>query len=364
VPWRQRDKNGQTPLFALCRSYDHAHYVEMVSAGLAAAEAAQGDGLPLHVDDHADARGNTLLHVVNDARLVLAIARQCDVDVNATNDKRLTPLMLASKYGRYDMVRALFSDGRVDRAARETRGLTAVELAKDDDVRNRMDDLALFATDPTGPDDGRLTAVVRAFFVEDATVRLVLKSAAPSDAAGARYVMTTSKRALSDFEHLARLLALENPASWIPALAAASGLRTPFQIPSRPSRAVLRDLQTRADWFLRIMMAHPTFATHEMLWEFILVPDLQLQNMEERSVLKAEIRAEKVLEELEPVDDVREVEQFVDHARDMVRGVNYATKSVARSAHTLGVAAVGAWAVVLLSAVSSFPAVFSLALLR
>ncbi|KAL2756445.1 hypothetical protein ACRALDRAFT_1007923, partial [Sodiomyces alcalophilus JCM 7366] len=337
VPWRQKDKNGQTPLFALCRSYDHADYVEMVQAGLDAAEAAQGDGWPLHVDDHVDNKGNTLLHIVNEPPLLGRILHECDVDVNATNEKKFTPLMVASKYGRLDMVRTLYADARVDTAAREFRGLTAVELAKDEEVRNLMDGLALFKLAPGT--DTRVSGVVRAYFVEDATVRLVLKSAVPAevvDSTVTSYTVTTTRRSLSDFDQLSRLLAMENPASWIPAV---GGPRSPFQIPSRPSRTVLRDIQMRADWFLRIMLAHPTFSTHEMLWEFLLVPDMQLDMMDQRSRLKAEARAEKVREELEPVEEVREVEQFASHAREMIRSLHYATKSMARRANAANVAA-------------------------
>lgn len=323
LPWQQKDKNGQTPLFALCRSYDHSLYLQMVVQGLDAATRTQGDDQPLHVDDHVDAKGNTLLHIVNDPKLAVKILQQCDVDVNATNAKRFTPLMMASKYGRFDMVRVLFSDARVDVAAREMRALTAVELAKDDDVRNKMDDLTLFAL-PAGPDQ-RTTGVVRSYFVEDASVRFVVKSGAPVNKHS--YAVTTCRRSLSDFEHLLRLLQLENPASWIPSL---ENLRSATQIPSKPSRAVLKDLQIRMDWLLRILLQHPTFATHEMLWEFFLVPDLQLDKMEQRSKLKAETRVEKVRDELDAVEDVREIEQFVDHARDMVRSVHFSTRSVAR----------------------------------
>ena len=334
LPWRQKDKNGQTPLFALCRSYDHANYHDMVEAGLAAATQTQGDGQPLHIDDHVDMKGNTLLHIINDHQLALQILRRCDVDVNATNDKKFTALMVASKYGRFDMVRALYADQRVDIAAKELRGLTAVELAKDDDVRNKIDDLTLFTMPPAA--DARVTGVVRSFFVEDATIRLVLKSGAPADSTS--YTVTTSRRSMADFERLASLLAVENPASWIPGIA---GQRSPFQIPSKPSRAVLRDIQLRTNAFLGILLAHPTFSTHEMLWEFFLVPELQAEMLEQRSHLKAEARAEKVRDEYEPLEDVREVEQFVDHARDMVRGVNYATKSVARRVNSVSVPAAG-----------------------
>ncbi|KAK3394659.1 hypothetical protein B0H63DRAFT_426587 [Podospora didyma] len=329
LPWRQKDKNGQTPLFALCRSYDHSSYHTMVEDALNVATKNQGDGQPLHLDDHVDAKGNTLLHIVNDAKLALRILQKCDVDVNATNEKRFTALMVASKYGRFDMVRVLFGDPRVDVAARELRGLTAVELAKDDELRNKIDDLVLFSLIP-GP-DSRTTGVVRSYFVEDSSIRFVLKSGAPVDKHS--YAVTTCRRSLTDFEHLVKLLQMENPASWIPSL---SDLRSPTQIPSKPSRAVLKDLQIRMDWFLRILLSHPTFATHEMLWEFFLVPDLQLDTMAERSKLKADALAEKVHDELEPIQDLREVEQFVDHARDMVRSVHYSTRSVARRANVVG----------------------------
>ncbi|KAG5932541.1 hypothetical protein E4U53_001287 [Claviceps sorghi] len=331
IPWRQRDKNGQTPLFAMCRSYDNENYYDMVETGLKVARDTQNDGQALHIDDHVDAKGNTLLHIINDPRLAMRILHYCDVDVNATNEKKFTALMVASKYGRYDMVRCLFADPRVDINAKELRGLTAVELAKDDEVRNRIDDLGLFAM-PAGR-DGRITGVVRAFFVEDGSVRLVLKSAAPTDHDS--YTVTTSRRSLAEFEQLAQLLAEENPASWIPSI---SDIRSPFQIPVKPSRAILRDIQARTDWFLRIMLSHPTLSTHEMLWEFFLVPELQLGAMAQRTKLKAETRVEKIKEEYEPVRDIREVEQFVNHAREMVRSVSYSTKTVTRRANGLGLA--------------------------
>lgn len=334
MPWTLQDKNGQTPLFAICRSYDHSLYHTMVQQALEVATECQLDGQPLHLDEHIDAKGNSLLHIVNDAQLCLRILQKCDADVNAVNDRRFTPLMVASKYGRFDVVRAFFGDARVDITAKELRGLTAVDLAKDDDVRNKIDDLVLFAAPPGN--EGRTTAVVRSYFVEDASVRFVLKSGAPVDKHS--YAVTTCRRSLTDFEHLAKLLSMENPASWIPSLA---GLRSPFQIPVKPSRAVLKDLQIRMDWFLRILLAHPTFATHEMLWEFFLVPDLQPDMMEQRSKLKAETRAEKVREELEPLQEIREVEQFVDHARENVRGINHSTKSVARRTNVAGNASSG-----------------------
>lgn len=334
LPWKQKDKNGQTPLLALCRSYDHPNYLKMVNDALRFATQSQTDHLPLHVHRHVDSKGNTLLHAVNEPQLALTLLQHCDSDPNAPNDKRFTPLMVASKYGRVDMVRAFFSDPRVDLSAREYRGMTAVELAKDDDMRNRIDDMVLVSHIPAA--DGRVTAVVRSLFVEDCSIRLIIKSAVRNK--NGTIGVTTCRRSLVDFENLARWLSVEHPASWIPSI---FNFRSPFQIPSKPSRAVLQDIQVRLDGFLKVMLAHSTFSTHELLWEFVLFPEIQPEMMAERSKKKTEIRGEKIKEDFKPVDDIREVEDFVSHARETIRSVNNTTKNVTRRAINIRNASLG-----------------------
>lgn len=331
VPWQLKDKNGQTPLFALCRSYDHEDYKWMVDAGLTEAANAQTDRQPLHLDDHIDNKGNSLLHIVSDPQMVVKLLYHCDADVNSANDKQFTPLMVASKFGRTDVVRVLFADPRVDFYAKDQRGLTATELAKDDEVRNRIDDLVLLATPPKG--DSRVTTVVRSFFVEDGTIRFIVKSGAQNP--NSTITVTTCRRSLADFEHISRLLALELPASWIPDI---NSFPSPFLIPSKPSRTIARDIQIRLDSFLKVLLAHPTFATHEMVWEFFLVPDIDFSNLSERSTRKAETRAETVRDDYEPQTDVHEVELFVSFAKDSVRSVHHSLRSVLRRANRVRLA--------------------------
>jgi ankyrin repeat protein len=328
LPWRLKDKNGQTPLFALCRSYDHDQYHDMVDKGLHAATRAQDDSQPLHLDEHVDNKGNSLLHIITDPQIAIKLLYRCDSDANATNDRLFTPLMVASKYGRTDMVRVLYQDPRVDLSFRDSRGLTAVELAKDDDVRNRIDDLVLLSNE-VGP-DGRTTTVVRSFFVEDGTVRLVVKSGAPNG--NGTITVTTCRRSSLDFENLAKWLAQEHPASWLPAI---TNMASPYLIPSRPSRSVLRDIQLKLDAFLKILLRHPTFSTHEMVWEFFLVPDIDSSMLAERSARKAELRIERLREEYIPIYDVREVELFVQHMRENIRSLHHASKSVLRRTNKL-----------------------------
>lgn len=340
VPWRQKDKNGQTPLFALCRSYDHPNYASMVTEALISARAAQGDGQPLRLDEHTDNRGNTLLHIINNALITSSILQYCDADPNAVNDKKFTPLMLASKYGRIDMVRVLFGDPRVDQHLKELRGLTAVELAKDDEVRNRIDDLTLFASPraPAVPDpSGRITTIVRSFFVEDGSTRFIIKSGAQTrspDLKSTTYTITTCRRSLQDFENLTSWLRQDHPASYLPTVYV-NDFRSPFQIHSRPSRAVLCDTQTSLDRLLKIMLAHPTFGTHETLWEFFLVPDMQGELMASRAKLKAQLLTEKISEEYDPLENLAEVEQLISHSRDMIRKISAHTRNVVRHGHNL-----------------------------
>ncbi|KAL1958578.1 hypothetical protein VTO42DRAFT_4175 [Malbranchea cinnamomea] len=343
LPWKQKDKHGQTPLFALCRSYDHPEYSRMVNEALSAAQEAQGDGQPLRLEDHVDAKGNTLLHVISDPQLIYRILRECDCDPNATNDKKFTPLMVASKYGRVDLVRIFFGDPRVDLHLRESRGFTAIELAKDDDVRNRIDDLILFSNPPTSLSNdtsGRITTVVRSIFLEDASVRFIIKSGAPnppdpSDPDRMKYTtytVTTCRRSMSDFENLVKFLKLEHPASYVPEL---PQFRSPFQIYSKPSRAVVHVLQERLDRLLKALLAHPTFATHELLWEFFLVPEMQTAMIEERSHRKAAVLKEYITDDYYPVnnDDIRDIEQLMSHALDAVRTMGNATRKVIRRGH-------------------------------
>ncbi|KAI9670612.1 MAG: hypothetical protein M1831_005832 [Alyxoria varia] len=323
LPWQLKDKNGQTPLFALCRSYDHEDYSRMVETALSVALQSQGDGEALHLDLHTDIKSNTLLHVVTNPRITKRLLQYCDSDPNAKNEKNFTPLMVASKFARIDSVRIFFIDDRTDLQARDQRGFTAVELAKDDEVRNRIDDMVLLST--RAATDGRITTIVRSFFIEDGTIRLVLKSGAPNP--NSTITVTTCRRSVVEFEKLAHWLMMEHPASWLPSI---SNLRSPCQLLSKPSRAVLRDIQIRLDLFLQTLLSHPTFSTHEMLWEFFLVPDIDLRMLAERAHLKASTRVDNLREDYEPLllDSAPSVERFVSHASDQVRNVQRALSTL------------------------------------
>lgn len=150
------------------------------------------------MDEYVDNKGNILLYIINDVRFVLCIFYYCDVDVNVINDKRFMVLMVVSKYGWYEMVWVLFVDLRVDILVKEIWGFMVVELVKDDDVCNKIDDFGFFSM--LLGCDVWIMGVVRVFFVEDGLVRLVFKFVVLMNYES--YIVMISRWLLMDFECL------------------------------------------------------------------------------------------------------------------------------------------------------------------
>lgn len=82
-------------------------------------------------------------------------------------------------------------------------------------------------------------------------------------------------RSLDDFRFLRENLLVECPDACIPSL---EGYYSPFLLsPSRPSKTVLAISARRLDMFLNYLSDHPVLANHELVWEFMLMPELQVQ---------------------------------------------------------------------------------------
>lgn len=135
INWEKKDINGQTPLFALCRCYDHPQYHELLDLGF---QAWSENSDSLDVLEHIDNRGNTLLHIMKD-RQALEKVMKYKVDVNWPNDRGLTPLMIYSKYSRMSAILLLRQDSQLDIERTDNRGLTALEIAKDAQTLSLLD---------------------------------------------------------------------------------------------------------------------------------------------------------------------------------------------------------------------------------
>ncbi|QLQ82208.1 hypothetical protein HG537_0G04630 [Torulaspora globosa] len=112
IDWASKDSSGHTALFTIFRSYDQANYEQMVRASFDCAAAwYKRNGMVFDFKAHEDSKGNTLLHIMKKGiSMLLKFDR---IDVNATNKKGLTPLMVYAKYNRMDNIKAILNDDRV-----------------------------------------------------------------------------------------------------------------------------------------------------------------------------------------------------------------------------------------------------------
>ena len=115
IDWELKDNNFHTPLFSLCRCYDHAEYIDIIAAGFDCVYQKYGeDGIDF--DRHVDKSGNTLLHVllkgIPETRILSN--KHNLINVNQLNLRCLSPLMLYVKYNRLENLKYLLEDSRLD----------------------------------------------------------------------------------------------------------------------------------------------------------------------------------------------------------------------------------------------------------
>ncbi len=145
--------------------------------------------------------------------------------------------------------------------------------------------------------------------------------------------LITTKRTLEEFQFLRHWLQYENPSSWFPSLPSSD--IDPCAIPSRPARSVLHFLEHQLDSFLTTLLRHPTVATHELLWEFFMVNELQKDLIIERSKSKVENMTPAWEDEM-PLDETAGSEIFFDHAREQVDRLRHSYQTVGRKAQGVG----------------------------
>lgn len=115
IDWNLKDINSHTPLFILCRCYDHSEYVEMLELAFYTIYNLHGDGYTNFIS-HTDRVGNSLLHIIlrglENTKLLSSYKHI--IEINQLNNKQLTPLMLYIKYGRVENLRQILKEDRVN----------------------------------------------------------------------------------------------------------------------------------------------------------------------------------------------------------------------------------------------------------
>jgi hypothetical protein len=141
--------------------------------------------------------------------------------------------------------------------------------------------------------------------------------------------ITIVRRSFAEFLFLQKWLAYENPYSWVPIL---RSLRSPFSVPLKPSRQVIQEECLRLNAFIRALTNHPTFANHELLWEFLLVQDMSQQQSIERCRRKLESKRELQFEDITVYNspDLDLIDVFFNHARNETQVLQFQLQRLAR----------------------------------
>lgn len=107
VDWYTKDHNSHTPLFSICRHYDHHNYRLLVEKAFECVFKKYPN--PLALDEQTDRYGNTFLHVlargINETG-ILDPAKAL-VNVNHLNEKLLSPLAVYVRYSRTENLELL-----------------------------------------------------------------------------------------------------------------------------------------------------------------------------------------------------------------------------------------------------------------
>jgi hypothetical protein len=202
-----------------------------------------------------------------------------------------------------------------------------------------MLELALFRRGTV--EGSRVTGVMRAIIEDDLTITYIIKTGlvpSHSDKTNSKQPfdmtsMITTRRTLEDFQFLRQWLQYENPSSWFPSLPSPDA--DPCAIPSRPARSVLHFLEHQLDAFLITLLRHPTVSSHELLWEFFMVSELQKDLIAERSRSKVENMTPAWEDEM-PLEETSSAESFFDYAREQIDGLKRSYQLVGRKAQGMG----------------------------
>ncbi|KAG0375340.1 hypothetical protein BGX24_009240 [Mortierella sp. AD032] len=278
-----------------------------------------------------DSRGYLSLHMAclrGNLAMVQMLQAHTPIDFQSVIDGS-TPLQLACQSNSASVVEFLLQSGS-NPELRDWSNESPADMTTDSAILDMLDNALLFwesaqrdltdtaearaniarqdvrlSSEKTGsePLGKRLIRVVRGAVEQDGKVRYIVKSGSTAD----RSAIVTMPRSLDDFRFLRENLLIEGPDACIPSL---EGFFSPFLLsPSRPSKTVLAISARRLDMFLNYLSDHPVLANHELVWEFMLMPELQREMIAERSQCKQENIIDSIFDNYPPVVENLEHEE-------------------------------------------------------
>ncbi|KAG0089856.1 hypothetical protein BGZ93_009639 [Podila epicladia] len=299
-----------------------------------------------------DSRGYTPLHMAclrGNLDMVTMLKAYTPIDLQSNIDGS-TPLQLACQSGSLSVVEYLLQEG-ANPELRDWTNESPADMTSDGAILDKIDNAMLFWDSRsaqgcrTGKGKGkmqgttanissqpstRVIRVVRGTMEQDGKVRYIVKSGNTSD----KSTIVTMPRSLDDFKFLRQTLLLEGPDACIPSL---EHFYSPFLLsPSRPSKAVLTISTRRLDMFLNYLSDHPVLRNHELVWEFMLMPELQRDMITDRSQCKQDSLVDSIFDNYPPVvDDLEHEEKYFEHLNSEILKLEGAVQLVRKCSRKL-----------------------------
>lgn len=318
INWTDKDNiNNHTPLMSLCRNYDINNYDTLISNVFKIVDQwyrLQPNGRKFSYLDHIDNKGNTLLHILkNNLQLVLD---KDLINVNEFNYKNYSPLELFIKYYRIDNIKEILQDSRLNLHKTDPRTfLTILDFVKMSSTSNSnakgnngntevneierlIDGYCLKESFPLV--DGKKFGILRAkldnnqwgFIIKGMIVKKL-----ENDHKKLKIYHYSNYHSLCDFRDLIRLLHIEYPVSSLPIAylmeCFAKLNLTEFAF-FNFNKLKINELVFKLNIFLVQLLCSKDFNSHELVWEFLILPTINSQSLETRSRLKIESHKEKL----------------------------------------------------------------------
>ncbi|TID30658.1 hypothetical protein CANINC_000814 [Pichia inconspicua] len=115
VQWNKKDNMGNTPLMVYVRAYDHPRYVSMMKDTFETVKDWYlKTNRKFNHREHIDFKRNSLMHMIRDATVLkMFLETFNELEMNHLNDSNQSPISLAVRYNRLDIVEVLLNDPRV-----------------------------------------------------------------------------------------------------------------------------------------------------------------------------------------------------------------------------------------------------------
>lgn len=297
INWLEKDLNGQTPLFSVCRSYDTPKYPEMIRSVFDTVDKwYTQNSSQFDYEDHIDNRGNTLLHILNSQVDVLLKYQR--INLNESNRKSYTPLMIYAKYNRAENIEKIIQDERVNILKPDKNNFTCMDQSKNEQVSELLEQQILLKNSPLV--SGKQIGVIR-IKLENNEWSIVIRG----QINGAYYTTTHS---FTDFKNLIELIEIEFPNTFLPLEFVSKNFKVNLNMPSF-NKLKINKIIEQLNIFLGSLLSNKPFVAHELLWEFLVQKDFNYQSLLNRTQSKFFNFKQDLLNNLPKANDTFELQK-------------------------------------------------------